>query len=85
MCKAGVCEIVLNDCASVVNLPPRQIPGGIRDAVRAELDKLLDNGVIIESRAEWASPLVPVRKKDGSIRLCVDYRELNARTPLRRF
>ncbi len=85
LCKAGVCAIVLNDGASVVNLPPRQIPGGIRDAVRAELDKLLDNGVIVESRAEWASPLVPVRKKDGSIRLCVDYRELNARTPLRRF
>ncbi len=33
LCKAGVCEIVLNDGASVVNLPPRQIPGGIRNAV----------------------------------------------------
>ncbi len=53
--------------------------------MRAELDKLLDNGVIVESRADWASPLVPVRKKDDSIRLCVDYRELNARTPLRWF
>ncbi len=84
-CKINVCEIVLDDGASVVNLAPRQIPGGIRDAVRAVLDKLLDNGVIVESRAEWASPLVPVRKKDGSIRLYVDYRELNARTPLRRF
>ena len=85
LCKAGVCEIVLNDGASVVNLPPRQIPGGIRDAVRAELDKLLDNGVIVESMAEWESPLGLLRKKDGSIRLYVDYRELNARTSLRRF
>ncbi len=64
LCKTGVCEIVLDDGASVVNLPPRQIPGGIRDAVRAELDKLLDNGVIVESRAEWSSLLVPVRKKE---------------------
>ncbi len=70
----------MDDGASVVNLPPRQIPGGIRDSVRAELDKLLENRVIVESRAEWESPFVPVRKKDGSIRLRVDYRELNART-----
>ncbi len=41
-------------------------------------------GIIVESSSEWCSPLVPVRKKDGSVRLCVDYRELNSITPLRR-
>ena len=85
LCSVGVCDIVLKDGASVVNLPPRQIPGGIREAVRAEIDKLVSNGVIVESKSEWASPLVPVKKKDGCIRLCVNYRDLNSCTPLRRF
>ena len=49
LCSVGVCDIVLKDGASVVNLPPRQIPGGIREAVRAEIDKLVSKGVIVES------------------------------------
>ena len=35
LCVSGKCEIVLVDGASPVDLPPRQIPGGIRDAVKA--------------------------------------------------
>ncbi len=46
---------------------------------------MISNGIIVESNSEWASPLVPVRKKDNSIRLCVDYRKLNSMTPLRRY
>ena len=38
------------------------------------------NGVTEKSESEWASPLVTVNKKDGGIRLCVDYRELNKTT-----
>ncbi len=85
LCVSSKCEIVLVDGASPVNLPPRQIPGGIRDAVKAEIDKMLKEGIIVESNAGWASPLVPVRKKDNSVRLCVDYRELNSLTPLQRY
>ena len=83
--KVGSCEILLEDGASVVSLPPRQIPVGIREAVKAELDSLLAGGIIVESKSDWASPLVPVRKKDGGVRLCVDFRQLNAVTPLRRY
>ncbi len=83
--KVGSCVILLEDGASVVSLPPRQIPVGIREAVKAELDSLLAGGIIVESDSDWASPLVPVRKKDGGIRLCVDFRRLNAVTPLRRY
>ncbi len=85
LCSAGTCVIELADGAAVVNLPPRQIPAGIRDAVRSELDKLLKDGIIVQSNSAWASPLVPVRKKDGSVRICVDFRLLNAVTPLRRY
>ncbi len=85
LCKGSKCVIKLREGADVVNLPPRLIPVGIRDGVEIEIDKMLTSGVIVKSDAEWASPLVPVRKKDGSVRVCIDYRELNARTPLRRF
>ncbi len=85
LCSAGTCKIVIADGAAVVNLPPRQIPAGIREAVKNEIDVLLRDGIIIESSSAWASPLVPVRKKDGSVRICVDFRQLNAVTPLRRY
>ncbi len=77
--------IKVREVADIVNLPPRQIPVGIREGVEKEIDKIWKSGVIMKSDAEWASPLVPVRKKDGSVRVCIDYRELNARMPLRRF
>lgn len=44
---------------------------------RTEINEMLDRGVTSSSVSAWASPIVPVRKKDGSIRFCVYYRKLN--------
>ena len=56
---------------------PRRIPDKLKDGVRSEVLKLVEEGIAIPSSSPWASPIVPVPKKDGSVRICIDYRRLN--------
>ena len=56
---------------------PRRLPFHLRGEVKAMLDNMEHNGIIEPSSGPWAAPIVMVKKKDGSWRLCVDYRKLN--------
>ena len=56
-------------------IPPQEF-----DEVRNHLQEMLKVGVIRKSVSPWASPVVLVRKKDGSLRFCIDLRKLNSRT-----
>lgn len=56
---------------------PYQIPVCFHDKVNTEIKIMEDHGLIRPSRSAFQSPLVPVVKKDGKIRLCVDFRNLN--------
>jgi hypothetical protein len=58
----------------------RRIPPSMFEEVRKHLKEMLDIGVIEESNSPWSSNIVLVRKKDGSLRFCMDYRKLNRRT-----
>lgn len=58
----------------------RRPPRSVLDKEQEIIDLQLETGVIRESKSPWASPLVYVLKKDGTIRQCVDYRKLNAVT-----
>ena len=58
----------------------RRIPPMMIDEVRNHLEQLLSAGIIKKSKSPWASNVVLVRKKNGSLRMCVDYRNLNSRT-----
>jgi hypothetical protein len=54
---------------------PRSVPFAIRDTVGQELDRLEETGVLRKvNYSEWAAPIVPVPKKDGSLRICGDYK-----------
>ncbi len=60
-----------------IRLPPRRLPITKQDVEQAEVQKMLDRGVIEPCQSSWASPVVLVTKKDGSTRFCVDYRKVN--------
>ena len=63
-----------------VQLAPYRIPDKLKLGVKAELDGLLEAEIISSSTSPYASPIVPVTKPDGSVRMCVDYRKLNEKT-----
>ena len=58
----------------------RRMPYVVRQEVARQLETMQKSGVIQPSCSLWASPVVMVRKKDGSYRFCVDHRKLNAVT-----
>ena len=66
--------------AMPIRQPPQKIPLAKRDEAEEAVQEMQRQGVIEPSRSPWSSPVVLVRKKDGTNRFCVDYRKLNALT-----
>ena len=60
--------------------PYRNIPPALIQEVREHLREMIEIGAIRESSSPYSSNVVIVRKKDGTIRFCIDYRKLNSRT-----
>ncbi|GBM73680.1 Retrovirus-related Pol polyprotein from transposon 297 [Araneus ventricosus] len=56
---------------------PRRLPLAKKQEAERLVKEMVDNGIIEKSSGPWASPIVLVKKKDGSTRFCVDYRKLN--------
>ena len=70
--------IGLKDSYKPVQHPPRLVPLGMQSAYKAELDRLVKEGIITEvhEHTEWINSIVPMMK-DGSLRLCLDLKNLN--------
>ncbi|XP_070039753.1 uncharacterized protein [Nicotiana tomentosiformis] len=63
--------------AQPISIPPyRMAPAELRE-LREQLKDLLDKGFIRPSTSPKGAPMLFVRKKDGSMRMCIDYRQLN--------
>ena len=72
-------RITLND-DDPVQLKYNRIPRPLYTEIKAYIEDLLNKQWIQKSHSNFLSPIVTVRKKDGSLRLCCDYRKLNAKT-----
>ena len=89
--RTGEIKHTINTGSAVpVRQGPRRLPYHKRLEAQTETQDMLDQGVISPSKSAWSSPVVLVRKKDNTIRFCIDYRKLNDLTvkdafPLPRF
>uniref|UniRef100_J3KUY4 Reverse transcriptase domain-containing protein n=1 Tax=Oryza brachyantha TaxID=4533 RepID=J3KUY4_ORYBR len=77
--------IVLKAGAEPPNLRPYRVPHYQKESMEKIIADLLQSKEIQPNFSPYASPAVMVRKKDGSWRLCVDYRQLNAQTIKNKF
>ncbi|KAL0536730.1 hypothetical protein IC582_025690 [Cucumis melo] len=64
--------------------PYRMVPAKLKE-LKVQLQELLDKGFIRPSVSPWGAPVLFVKKKDGSMRLCIDYGELNKVTVKNRY
>jgi len=65
--------------APLSRAPYRMAPAELRE-LKTQLEELLDRGFIRPSMSPWGAPVLFVKKKDGSMRMCIDYRQLNQAT-----
>jgi hypothetical protein len=72
------------DAAPVAKSPYRLAPTEMQELAN-QLKELQDKGFIRPSHSPWGAPILFVKKKDGSFRMCIDYRELNKLTVKNRY
>lgn len=63
-----------------IHVPPYRLGPHIDGKIQEMVQDMVADGVIIESASPWSSPVLLVKKKDGSMRFCIDFRRLNAVT-----
>ena len=69
----GYCHIETGDTPPIRQRASRPSPQA-REEISNQTQDMLKNGIIIPSESPWASPCVLVKKKDGTVRFCVDFR-----------
>ena len=73
-------EIVLKEDAKPRNQPVYKCSPFIQKEIDSEIERFKELDVIEECYSEWTNPLVPVKKSNGKIRVCLDSRRINAMT-----
>ncbi|GJV70189.1 putative mitochondrial protein [Tanacetum coccineum] len=73
-------QIPLMPNTPLINVRPYRHPPNQKDAIKGMVKELMDTRVIKASQSPFSSPIVMVKKKDGTWRMCIDYRQLNKHT-----
>ena len=76
-CTSITVHKIDSEDSTPIRLPPYRLHHAYWESVKKELEEMQAHGVIEPASSNWAAPMVIVHKKDGTIRLCVDYRRLN--------
>ncbi|GKD53754.1 putative reverse transcriptase domain-containing protein, partial [Tanacetum coccineum] len=85
ICQEGGGQIdLIPGAAPVARAPYRLAPSEMKE-LSEQLQELSDKGFIRPSSSPWGAPVLFVKKKDGSFRMCIDYRELNKLTVKNRY
>jgi len=71
--------------ASPVYIRPYRYPPSLKDEIERQVNEMLSQGIIQPSSSSFSSPVLLVKKKDGSYKFCVDFRHLNALTAKSKF
>jgi len=73
--KGVEAKLHINTAARPHFYKPRSVPYAIHQKVEQELDRLEETGIIVPTQhSDWAAPIVPVVKTNGSVRICGDYK-----------
>ena len=79
--QLGHCSLVEHaidtGSAKPVRSGPRRIPPHLESEVKQRVQDMVEQGILEPSDGTWSSPVVLVKKKDGSVRICGDFRKLN--------
>jgi len=74
-------RLQLREGAQPVTAIPRRYSQQQREAIKQEVEVMLKYNIVSPSTSEWTSSPLLIRKPDGSIRFCIDYRVINDLTP----
>ncbi len=82
--KPGITKAITHSiklsCTTPLWTPSYTVPLAHREAFKQDIDMLLELGIIKVSHSLWSSPPIPIKKKDGGIRIVCDFRRLNTVT-----
>uniref|UniRef100_A0A6G5A9B9 Putative tick transposon n=1 Tax=Rhipicephalus microplus TaxID=6941 RepID=A0A6G5A9B9_RHIMP len=73
-------RIITQDDTRPICQHPYRVSQKEREIIKKQVEEMLSDDVIQPSNSPWASPVVLVKKKDNTLRFCVDYRKLNSVT-----
>ena len=78
-CFHGEFHITLDPTVPPVVHPPRRVPEALSEPLKKELDSLVAQGIMskVDEPTDWVNSLVCVTKNNGSLRLCLDPKDLN--------
>lgn len=77
-------RIILDDYTPI-RIKPRSFPEPVANEIEEQCEQLRQLDILDFTESSYSAPVMPIRKKDGSIRLCIDYRALNKVTKADRF